>query len=720
MKNLKKILRGIVAAALLAALQDVPAGAAPAESFVKAYDLFTDKYSKLMEQEHVFQTAEFGQIYHYFLGGVHNGPSSFWATLVRDKDGKETWRNKRGYEVNVKSGNHVFLLGGTWSAALQASIGYINDVAKEYGVPAIYNFDPHLDGRADSGIDIFADPGQPSNYGTTEEFRTKVYYRERGDALATALLSYNDGLDPDGRISADELKVPSIIIWNRNNPEAPVVAQYTWDEAKAADETAFKSDLRAVFEKIAVGSGTQKKATDIVSVSPSDYFIENENARFRDFLGGSRIPLLTVDGQPITVDGVAQTGKNLTLFTEADTYTPFEVVTYEELRGALATPGNHAFVFAGQWCPNTYANLRDIHDYAIQYNVQKVYFFDPELDATFNNSITAVRNSDRTFVSGMYMDLLADVLTNIGPDGIPTQFDDAYENYIVSENMRRAEKGQASLTDDERLQIRLTNAGNSGDGYSIYQKKPGNTDKGCAPIENAKWVSRLQQPTLVLYNREHRDASGKPAPVISMFEQMWFSGGNMSAPGTFGYAASRRGRILEFQEYTWRDGKQPDTLHNLGVYDITNNLSIPKTSIVEYSATGKAGGADKRGVNAPVTRRSYWRGLNETLNAFGVAVLEDLIVQAVGASADKYTAENYAALQAALEVAQTTVNDVRAADAAAKAADLTKVSTPVSASLSDVSKARLTATEQVGSFTDQSAEIKAAYSSLRTALEKLQ
>jgi hypothetical protein len=715
-KSTKKLLAVIAAALLLVAAPAIAVEITSAKSFVNAYDFFSDKYDKLAGQEHVFQTAEFGQIYHYFLGGVHNGTFNFWASLGKDDKGADKWSNRRGYEVNVKSGNHIFLLGGTWSPELQAAIGHINDMAKEYGVTAVYNFDPHLDGRAESGIDIFAAPGRESDYGTTEEFTTKVYYRQRGDALATALLTYNDGVDPAGRVSADELKIPSIIIWNKDNAGAPVVAQYTWDSAVAADEATFKTGLRAAFDKIATGE--PKKAANVVNVAPSDYSLENLNARFRDFFKNSRIPLLTVDGQPIMVDGVAQQGRNLTLFTEADRWTPLEIVTYEELLGALASPGNHAFVFAGQWCPNTYANLRDIHDYAIEYNVGKVYFFDPELDATFNNSITAIRNSDRTFISGLYIDLMQNVLTNVGPHGIPTQYDDAYENYLLSENARRAEKGQALLTEEEKLQIRLTNAGNSGDGYSIYEKQPGSTDKGHAPVENAKWVARLGQPALALYNKDHRDTAGKPAPVISLFQQMWFSGGNLSAPGTFGYAASRQGRVVEFQEYVYRDGRQPDTLHNLGIYDAMKNQPIPKTSVVEYSANGKTGGADSRGVNTPVTSRAYWQGLNEVFNAFGVTVLEDLIAQAEGASADNYSIEEYATLKAALEAAKTVVDDIKAADAAAKAADLAKVNAPVSASRSDVSKARLTIVEQVGSFTNRSAEIKAACGTLETALAK--
>jgi hypothetical protein len=712
MKNITKYAAGYAIVFLLIVAPVIPASA----GFVKAYDLFADKYAALAGQKHVFQTAEFGQIYHYFLGGVHNGTAGFWAMLGKDKNGTEQWRGKRGYEVNVKPGNHIFLLGGTWSPELQAAIGHVNDVAKEYGVSAIYNFDPHLDGRANSGVDILADPGKESDYATTEEYNTKVCYRQRGDALATALLSHSDGIDPDGRLSADALSIPSLIIWNKDNPETPSVAYYKWDAAGAADEAAFKSGLRAAFDKISLGE--PKKAVNVVSVSQSDYFIENENARFKDFFKNSRIPLLTLDGQPIMADGVAQQAKHLKLFTEADLTTPLEVVTYEELRGALATPGNHAFVFAGQWCPNTYANLRDIHDFAVEYNLEKVYFFDPELDATFNNSITAVRNSDRTFISGLYMELLRDVLTNVGPHGIPTQFDDAFENYVLSENMRRAEKGQAALTDEEKLKIRLTNAGDSGDGYSIYEKLPGTTDKGHAPVENAKWVSRLQQPTLFLFNKDHKDAAGNPAPVIGLFQQMWFSGGNLSAPGTFGYAASRQGRVVEFQEYVYRNGKQPDTIHNLGLYDPLNNQSVPKTSVPELSANGKAGGGDKRGVNAPVTMRVYWQGFYEVFNTFGAAALEGLIAQAEKEDAGKFAAKDYKALQSALASAKTTVSAVKAADAEARAADLAKVKAPVSASLSDASKTRLTAAEQIGSFKNQSAEIKAAYALLEKALAK--
>ncbi|MFP3155263.1 LPXTG cell wall anchor domain-containing protein [Lachnospiraceae bacterium ZAX-1] len=713
LKNIKKQMACICTAIVLISPLAIPKSFAVAaadvpnmQSLVNTYDFFRDKYSNLSGKEHVFQTAEFAQIYHYFLGGVHNGTGSFWATLTKNDDGTEKWSGKRGYEVNIKSGNHIFLLGGTWSAELQESIGYINDVAKEYEIPAIYNFDPHLDGKAESGIDLFADPGQESDYGTLAEFNAKTYFRQRGDALATALLSYNDGMEEASRLSADQLSTPSIIIWNKDNAFTPLVAQYTWDAATAADEETFKTGLRAAFDTIA----TDKKANDIVHITPSEYFIENENARFLDSYGASTTPLLTVEGEPIMVNGITQQGKDTTLFTAADTYTPLEVVTYEELRGLLSSSGNYAFVFAGQWCPNTYANLRDIHDYALLYNLDKVYFFDPELDGTMNNSITAIRNSDRSYTSGLYIELLGDVLTNIGPDGIPTQFDEAYQNYILSEDMRRAASGQPALTDEEKLQIRLTNAGDSGDGYSIYQKVPGNTDKGYAPIENAKWVPRLQQPAMLMFNKDHKDANGNPAPVISMFEQMWFSGGNLAAPNTFGGVAAKQGRIVEFQEYIYRDDVQPDTLHGLGLYDITDNQSIPKTSIAAYSATGEAGGADIRGINTPITMRSYWYGLNETFNALGVSVLYELIEEAKGSESSD------AALQTALDAAKRTVSNVQAADDAARATDLAKVNAPVSESLSDISLVRLTAPELVGSFTNQSSKITTAYAALATAL----
>lgn len=45
-------------------------------------------------------------------------------------------------------GTYAVLVGGAWSQETQADIGFINQVAKQYGVDTIYNFDTKLDGQS--------------------------------------------------------------------------------------------------------------------------------------------------------------------------------------------------------------------------------------------------------------------------------------------------------------------------------------------------------------------------------------------------------------------------------------------------------------------------------------------------------------------------------------------------------------------------------------------
>ena len=771
--KIRKVLALASIAGLLATLSLPTAATAqtdattPSQSLTDTYDFFADKYPQLSGKSSVFQSVEFSEIYNYFLGGKYTGTQSYYSNTRNSGSGK--------YRVDVKSGNHIFLIGGTWNPELQAAIGSINDVAKEYGIPAIYNFDPHLDGKANSSIDIFAPVGAQKPGETYEEYSYRNYYRQRGDALAKALYHWDGVTDPtygdlNGDVggntwSADDIATPSIVIWNKDGANHnPVVAELTWMLAQAKDEATFKATLRDLFNTISVNG----KAKDVVNVSQTAYFLENEQKRYKAQYSGSNIPLLSVDGQPLYLDaqgnvtktdtGTPYASSSLNLFTAADTYTPIEVVTYEELRGILASKGNYAVVFSGLWCPNGMSALRNIHDWAVKYNVQKVYYFDVELDSTFNNSVTSIRNSDRTLISGLYIDLFQDNFTNIGlGKEFQTRFDEAYLNYIASENQRRAEAGQPLLTDAEKQLLRTTNAGNSGDGLSIYEKQPGygnytpydpdttdsvavgrdanTSSNGTKPVANARVASRFQTPTLILYNKDHKNAQGQPAPVISKFEELWNSGANLAVPGTFGYDAAAKGRIFEQQEY-WFSGKDtptvsgvltfngtsPDTLHSSGGYNYntSNNAPTPHTSHDAYKISS-SNDFDKRLEYTPIVSRTYWPGLNEVLNTFGVSVLDDLVAKASALKADNYTAASYTALTSAIDAAEKASRDVKNSDAAAKAKDDAKLNAPKGWTqlTQTATVARLTSTQQVGSYEELSGPIKAAYTQLETALNGL-
>lgn len=110
-------------ALILAALLILPAAnivnANPAsETLVNSgashYNYFNNVYDHLNDENHILQTVTYEDIINLF----------------------------------DSEGTYVVLFGGAWSDKTQANIGFINQVAKQYGVKTIYNFDTRLDGKS--------------------------------------------------------------------------------------------------------------------------------------------------------------------------------------------------------------------------------------------------------------------------------------------------------------------------------------------------------------------------------------------------------------------------------------------------------------------------------------------------------------------------------------------------------------------------------------------
>ncbi|MBQ3667873.1 MAG: hypothetical protein II920_01470, partial [Clostridia bacterium] len=57
---------------------------------------------------------------------------------------------EEAYYLFQQEGSYLILLGGSWCGNTTPVIGYINQVAKEYGVETIYNLDLRLDGASRS------------------------------------------------------------------------------------------------------------------------------------------------------------------------------------------------------------------------------------------------------------------------------------------------------------------------------------------------------------------------------------------------------------------------------------------------------------------------------------------------------------------------------------------------------------------------------------------
>ncbi|MBW4082157.1 S-layer homology domain-containing protein [Paenibacillus sp. S150] len=435
----KKIISLLLAASLLVLPLHAAKAADTAEAVLNAasagevshFNYFNQVYSHLNDENHVFKTATYEDIVHLF----------------------------------ESEGNYAVLVGGAWSENTQADIGFINEVAKEYGVSTIYNFDTKLDGDT---LNIAA---------SSNKFAYKYV-----DLVNKYLknLSLYDTADPAHNVSyvnkagetvvANKIDSPFLFVYNKDHKDAqgnsaPIVSYLNdstpWSEFQTggsldpAKVEAYKALLRPVFSSVSSFSTIDESAY-IKAAFNKNYLGENP-------------------GKPA-------------IFTEADGDLVYEHVTYHQLKQILASDGNYAILFGGSWCPNTQAIIKYINEYAKKYNVDKVYFFDTKLDAGVNVAEPAnnsggtypnnphgtedlqIRDSKNSYAN-LYVDLVNAYLTNI-----TTQNNTAENPTVIS-----------------------------------YVDANGNTVAG----------DRLQVPYLFTYSKNNKAEDGSSAPILGHVELMY-------------------------------------------------------------------------------------------------------------------------------------------------------------------------------------------------------
>ncbi|WP_342563430.1 S-layer homology domain-containing protein [Paenibacillus sp. FSL R7-0345] len=437
----KKILSLFLAASLLVlpvhAAKADPAAQAEAvlsslpEGQVSHYNYFNNVYEHLNDENHVFKTATYEDIVHLF----------------------------------ESEGNYAVLVGGAWSEQTQAEIGFINEVAKEYGVSTVYNFDTRLDGDS---LNI-ADSSNKFAYKYVDlvsKYLKNLNLYDKNDPEHNVSYVTKDGQT----VTANKIESPFLFIYNKNNVDAngnkaPVVAYLneskSWSDFQTggALDTAKVSAYKAQVGKVLGAVGTYNVIDESAYIKAAfNLNYEGEN-----------------EGKP-------------TIFTEADGDLVFEHVTYHQLKLILASQGNYAILFGGSWCPNTQAIIKYINEYAKKHNIGKVYFFDTKLDAgvtvaesgnnsgtkgsanPHNNNELQIRTTNHAYAK-LYVDLVETYLTN-----------------IKTENNTAAKPSVISYVDAN-----------------------GNTITG----------DRLQVPYLFTYNKDNKDADGNSAPILGHVELMY-------------------------------------------------------------------------------------------------------------------------------------------------------------------------------------------------------
>ena len=312
---------------------------------------------------------------------------------------------EKAYYLFQQEGSYLLLLGGSWCGNTTPVIGYINQVAKEYGIDTIYNLDFRLDGtnrsshvRETEGAQSQGAviPGSAYNYLYGEiatRFLTNLNDYVEYKADTESAVTYTNAAGD--QVTVPKVQVPFLFLYNKDNTDengnpAPIVAglelmkvrdDFVQDEAEnpAAVEE-YKQTLRdSVFE--AAGKAQLSHFTD------ADYIRLSYNEK---------------SGKEIFADGDE---------------IAYEVLTYKQLSWLLDQEGTHVILLGGSWCPNTQAVVKIINDAALE-NQVTVYTFDTKLDGGYARKFWEyardlhIRDNESEFAA-LYVDLVLNYFQNI-------------------------------------------------------------------------------------------------------------------------------------------------------------------------------------------------------------------------------------------------------------------------------------------------------------------
>lgn len=365
-------------AAVLAAALGVAAIASPAQTAAAA------TLSSSAETED-FQAAYYDDDYAY-LGDE----DSVYDSLTLEK----------AYYLFQQEGNYLILFGGSWCGNTTPVIGYINKVAKEYGVETIYNLDFRLDGtnrsshvRETNGASY---DGASYNYLYGEivtRYLTNLNDYVEYTVDSSSALTYTDA---DGEeVTVPKVQVPFLFLYNKDNVDgngdsAPIVAGYEKMKSRSdfvTDDEEDEEAIEAYKEELVENVFAAVEQVTLSSFTDADYIRIAYNEK-----------------------------SGVTLFEESDQIN-IEIITYKQLEWLLQQEGNYLFLFGGSWCGNTQAVISIINDFAVANDVT-VYNFDTKLDGGYAKAYWGyskdlhIRDNDSEFAN-LYVDLVTTYLTNI-------------------------------------------------------------------------------------------------------------------------------------------------------------------------------------------------------------------------------------------------------------------------------------------------------------------
>ena len=381
--------------------------------------------------------------------------------------------------VNIfeSEGDYLILFGGSWCHNTRAAVPYINELANQYNINKIYNFDFYLDGETSQTHIRNTNASDPSR--VTPGIEYNYLY---GELVSRYLTNLNDYVEytydsrsaltytsyDDSNKTVAKLQVPFLFLYNKDNKvdNSGISNGGTSNEKgtypiEIGFEEMVDRDADGVYKKV---SGTKTYITDeyVGRLKGVFDYIKDNNIKLTDYSDADYIRNLYNKKSGREIFG-------------ANDQININTLTYRQLKWLLEQDKDSVIYFGGSWCPNTQATIKTTNDYAVANNV-RVYNFDTKLDSGYAKSYwnyskdLHIRDSANSFVR-LYTNLIEQYLTNI-----VTLYDvnsDASYSYIS------------------------------------YQEN-----------EQTVKVAKLQVPYLLSYNKSHKDADGFNAPITSYYEEM--------------------------------------------------------------------------------------------------------------------------------------------------------------------------------------------------------
>ncbi|NQX63979.1 S-layer homology domain-containing protein [Paenibacillus qinlingensis] len=387
-----------------------------------------------------------------------------YDNLVDDKNVfKTTTYHELDYLLDSE-GTYVFLFGGAWSKDTQSVVGYINEVAQAKGIKAVYNFDTRLDGQ-DPATDIADSANNPISrryVDLVNKYLTNLSTQIEGSESVTYSNDVTSGKAPNLVTktltgTAQKIQTPYLFVYNKNNKNGSANAPII-------------SSVEGIDALLTNGVVDQAKV---------DAYKAKVSAAFDAVPANLKAGLQADQNNNNYIASSYNEFAGETIFGEADKDIVLDPVTYDELNGVLKSEGNYVFLFGCSWCPNTRAVAKYVNEYAKKYNITKVYNWDTKLDGGIGGTPDVPAGTD----SSNFLQIRA--------TGAP--FSDRYVDLV-----------NTYLTNIETLYAKASN--------NVSYKDANGVDHV---------ANKLQVPYFFIYNKDHKDAQGKPAPILDHVELMY-------------------------------------------------------------------------------------------------------------------------------------------------------------------------------------------------------